>query len=185
MKRVELLEALYLQGKKMRELQVYYFSLRKGGGRFSSPEAKKVLAQSKLEELQYDKMVKELDEWWASASLSHQASDGTPPASLSHQASDGTPPASLSHQASDGTPPASLSHQDSDGTLDASLSDQDEDLSFYGDLPNGCTGNCGMGYCDENGCVERKRVYVNGLLPHNDDREVCNPVNDGDDDIRI
>jgi len=159
MKRVELLEALYLQGKKMRELQVYYFSLRKGGGRFSSPEAKKVLAQSKLEELQYDKMVKELDEWWASASLSHQASDGTPP--------------------------ASLSHQDSDGTLDASLSDQDEDLSFYGDLPNGCTGNCGMGYCDENGCVERKRVYVNGLLPHNDDREVCNPVNDGDDDIRI
>ena len=64
MKRVELLEALFLQGKKMRELQVYYFSLRKGGGRFSSPEAKKVLAQSKLEELQYDKMVKELDEWW-------------------------------------------------------------------------------------------------------------------------
>ena len=71
MKRVELLEALYLQGKKMRELQVYYFSLRKGGGSpldfargDSSPEAKKVLAQSKLEELQYDKMVAELDEWW-------------------------------------------------------------------------------------------------------------------------
>lgn len=70
MKRVELLEALYLQGKKMRELQVYYFSLRKGGGRFSSPEAKKVLEQSKLAELEFDKMVKELDEWWdASASL--------------------------------------------------------------------------------------------------------------------
>jgi hypothetical protein len=64
MKRVELLEALYLQGKKMRELQVYYFSLRKGGGRYSSPEAKKVLAQSKLEELQFDKMVKDLDEWY-------------------------------------------------------------------------------------------------------------------------
>lgn len=73
MKRVELLEALYLQGKKMRELQVYYFSLRKGGGRFRSPEAKKVLAQSKLEELQYDKMVKELDEWWEK----HELSDGT------------------------------------------------------------------------------------------------------------
>lgn len=64
MKRVELLEALYLQGKLMRELQVRYFSLRKGGGRFSSPEAKKVLEQSKLEELKFDKMVKELDGWW-------------------------------------------------------------------------------------------------------------------------
>jgi hypothetical protein len=145
MKRIELLEALYLQGKKMRELQMYYFSLRKGGGRFSSPEAKKVLEQSKLEELQYDKMVKELDEWWSSASLSHQASDGTPP-----------------------TP----------------LSDQEEDLSFYGDLANGCTGNCGMNYCDENGCVERKRILVDGE-PHVADKVVCNPVNDQDDDIRI
>lgn len=62
----------------MRELQAYYFSLRKGGGRFSSPEAKKVLEQSKLVELQFDKMVQELDEWW-------DTSDGTPPAPLSDQ----------------------------------------------------------------------------------------------------
>lgn len=136
MKRVELLEALYLQGKKMRELQTYYFSLRKGGGRFSSPEAKKVLAQSKLEELQYDKMVKELDEWW-------------------------------------------------DKHAESSSEGDEDNLSFYGDLPNGCTGNCGMGYCDENGCVERKRAYVNGMQPHLDDKVVCNPLNDQDDDIRI
>lgn len=78
MKRVELLEALYLQGKLMRELQVYYFSLRKGGGMFTSPEAKKVLAQSKLAELEYDKMAKELTEWWdASASLSNQDEDNS------------------------------------------------------------------------------------------------------------
>ncbi|MDP1814443.1 MAG: hypothetical protein Q8K92_08340 [Leadbetterella sp.] len=104
-----------------------------------------MLAQSKLEELQYDKMVKELDEWWASASLSHHASDGTTP---------------------------------------ATLSDQEEDLSFYGDLANGCTGNCGMNYCDENGCVERKRILVDGEA-HVADKVVCNPVNDQDDDIRI
>lgn len=23
-----------------------------------------------------------------------------------------------------------------------------------------CTGNCGMNYCDDNGCIERKRHYV-------------------------
>lgn len=131
MKRVELLEALYLQGKKMRELQVYYFSLRKGGGRFSSPEAKKVLAQSKLEELQYDKMVAELDEWW-------EKCETTPNPSFSGE-------------------------------------ELDEEK---------CGGDCGMNYCDENGCVERKRLLVEGER-HVADKVVCNPVNDGDDDIRI
>ncbi len=26
-----------------------------------------------------------------------------------------------------------------------------------------CNGNCGMNYCDENGCVERKRVLTNPI----------------------
>lgn len=28
-----------------------------------------------------------------------------------------------------------------------------------------CEGNCGMNYCDENGCIERKRQYVDGAGP--------------------
>lgn len=32
-------------------------------------------------------------------------------------------------------------------------------------LANYCDGNCGDNYCDENGCVKRKRVLVDDLLP--------------------
>ncbi len=34
-------------------------------------------------------------------------------------------------------------------------------------IENRCTGDCGMNYCDENGCIERKRNYVDsdGLIP--------------------
>lgn len=32
---------------------------------------------------------------------------------------------------------------------------------------NKCKGNCGMNYCDENGCIDRKRNLVDGenLVP--------------------
>ncbi|HLO43893.1 MAG TPA: hypothetical protein VK175_06135 [Leadbetterella sp.] len=146
MKRVELLEALYLQGRLMRELQVYYFSLRKGAGRFPSPEARKVLADSKAAEMEFDRMVRELDEWWDESPLAPKG-----------------------------------------GT------DLEDNLSFYGDLANGCTGNCGMNYCDENGCVERKKHYVEPIEPMKDDVDGLRQaqadnritLNDGDDDIRI
>jgi hypothetical protein len=29
----------------------------------------------------------------------------------------------------------------------------------------GCTNFCGDNYCDENGCTERKRCYVDELIP--------------------
>jgi len=35
--------------------------------------------------------------------------------------------------------------------------------SGYLDTP--CQGNCGMNYCDENGCMERKRVLTNPIPP--------------------
>lgn len=34
-----------------------------------------------------------------------------------------------------------------------------------------CDGNCGMNYCDENGCTERKRNLVGPCPP-----ETCNPA---------
>ncbi|MCP9763824.1 hypothetical protein [Lacihabitans soyangensis] len=156
MKRVELLEALYLQGRLMRELQVYYFSLRKGTGRFPSPEARKVLADSKAAEMEFDRMVRELDEWWDTSAPLSDPREGL---------------------------------------------ELEDNLSFYGDLANGCTGNCGMNYCDENGCVERKKHYVEPIEPMKDEvgglrhfdklsaseaqADNRNTLNDGDDDIRI
>jgi len=35
-----------------------------------------------------------------------------------------------------------------------------EDLRVELDSNHSCTGNCGMNYCDNNGCIERKRVLV-------------------------
>lgn len=32
-----------------------------------------------------------------------------------------------------------------------------------GEIKEPCTGNCGMNYCDENGCTERKRAMVDDL----------------------
>jgi hypothetical protein len=39
--------------------------------------------------------------------------------------------------------------------------------SFNKPVQKKCTGNCGMNYCDENGCIERKRNLVNAdnLVP--------------------
>lgn len=34
-------------------------------------------------------------------------------------------------------------------------------------IKNRCTGDCGMNYCDDNGCIERKRNYVSGVEPSN------------------
>jgi hypothetical protein len=34
-----------------------------------------------------------------------------------------------------------------------------------------CTGNCGMNYCDENGCTDRKRILVNPISNNNEDNE--------------
>ena len=65
MKRVELLEALFLQGKKMRDLQVLYISIRgKGIGGHDTAEGREVLEQIDVAEVHFDKMVMELDEWW-------------------------------------------------------------------------------------------------------------------------
>lgn len=35
-------------------------------------------------------------------------------------------------------------------------------------MKNRCTGDCGMGYCDDNGCIDRTRHYV-GSEPSNDE----------------
>lgn len=46
------------------------------------------------------------------------------------------------------------------------------------ELNNRCTGDCGMNYCDENGCIERKRNYVDsdGLIPPRPFTEPDTPV---------
>jgi hypothetical protein len=35
-----------------------------------------------------------------------------------------------------------------------------EELAENKDWEGNCTGNCGMGYCDENGCLDRKKVLT-------------------------
>jgi hypothetical protein len=37
--------------------------------------------------------------------------------------------------------------------------DELEQLTIPAVMPS-CEGNCGMNYCDDNGCIERKRVLV-------------------------
>jgi hypothetical protein len=34
-----------------------------------------------------------------------------------------------------------------------------EQLRLFAVMPS-CEGNCGMNYCDDNGCIERKRILV-------------------------
>jgi len=35
----------------------------------------------------------------------------------------------------------------------------------------GCSGSCGMNYCDDNGCLEKKHILAEGVIPlkHPDD----------------
>lgn len=41
-------------------------------------------------------------------------------------------------------------------------------LEQYRLINNTCNGNCGMNYCDDNGCIERKRVLTEPKeLPEN------------------
>lgn len=39
-----------------------------------------------------------------------------------------------------------------------------------------CDGNCGMNYCDENGCIERKRVLIDSFHPLAHIAEMPNPA---------
>jgi hypothetical protein len=36
-----------------------------------------------------------------------------------------------------------------------------------------CSGNCGMSYCDDNGCLEKKHILAEGVIPlkHPDDEK--------------
>lgn len=36
-----------------------------------------------------------------------------------------------------------------------------------------CDGNCGMNYCDDNGCIERKRVLTDYPYPPGSDKLEC------------
>jgi hypothetical protein len=36
---------------------------------------------------------------------------------------------------------------------------QEQALRIHDVMPS-CEGNCGMNYCDDNGCIERKRILV-------------------------
>jgi hypothetical protein len=67
MKRIELLEALFLQGKLMRELQLQLedFKSKTNSSYFS--EMISLVNQSIEADAEFDRMLKELTEWWDEA----------------------------------------------------------------------------------------------------------------------
>lgn len=64
MKRVELLEALALQGKTMRELSKLYSSIKLKNGNKPSADGVKVLRELHDVESEFDRTLNDLEGWW-------------------------------------------------------------------------------------------------------------------------